>query len=413
MDELDALLKDLQGGKPVDGAAAPAPAAAAAEPAAAVNPAIAGLQQKDSRSSVDDLLADLQSFKPQIKKIESTSAPAPQRASVDELLADLQSTGTLRNSVVRSTPSAADATRPKSGVADLDSVMASLQDFKVEGASRPASMMPAAGGAPAAGGSGKLDSILNSLQSEMTSMGVDTARKGDCAACGKGIVGQVVTALGRTWHVEHFVCFQCRKPLGTTNFFEHESNPYCEKDFHELFSQRCAYCNGPVLDRCIHALGKTWHPDHFFCSQCGKNFEGGGFMERDGKAYCEEDYFNMFAPKCGGCDKAIMADCISALGYQWHPNCFVCAECKKGFNGGSFFEHEGKPFCETHYHAQSGSLCSSCQKPITGRCVTALNKKYHPEHFVCSFCMKQLQKGTFKDENGKPYCHQCHVKLFG
>jgi len=47
-------------------------------------------------------------------------------------------------------------------------------------------------------------------------------------------------------------------------------------------------------------------------------------MEKDGKAYCEEDYFNMFAPKCGGCEKPIMADCITALGRQWHPNCFIC-----------------------------------------------------------------------------------------
>lgn len=407
MDELDALLKDLQGGKAPGGDAAPATAAP-------VNPAIAEAQ-KGPRSSVDDLLADLQSFKPTVKKIETTVAPAPQRASVDELLADLQSTATLKAPANRT--SGIENRKSSGAMTDLDSVMASLNDFKVGGvpaaATATAAPVAAASSTAGAAGSGKLDSILNSLQSEMSSMGVDTARKGDCAACGKPIIGQVVTGLGRTWHVEHFVCFQCRKPLGTTNFFEKDGNPYCEKDFHELFSQRCAYCNGPILDRCIHALDKTWHPDHFFCSQCGKNFEGGGFMERDGKAYCEEDYFNMFAPKCGGCDKAIMSECVNALGYQWHPNCFVCADCKKSFGTGSFYEHEGKPFCEVHYHAQSGSLCSSCQKPITGRCVTALNKKYHPEHFVCSFCMKQLQKGSFKDENGKPYCHQCHIKLFG
>lgn len=48
----------------------------------------------------------------------------------------------------------------------------------------------------------------------------------------------------------------------------------------------------------MNALEKHWHPDHFFCSQCGRHFPPGqGFMEKDGKAYCEEDYFNMFAPK--------------------------------------------------------------------------------------------------------------------
>ena len=39
-------------------------------------------------------------------------------------------------------------------------------------------------------------------------------------------------------------------------------------------------------------------------------------------------------------------------------------------------------------------------------------KKFHPEHFVCAFCLKQLNKGTFKESNDKPYCHDCFVKLY-
>lgn len=54
------------------------------------------------------------------------------------------------------------------------------------------------------------------------------------------------------------------------------------------------------------------------------------------------------------------------------------------------------PYCETHYHAKRGSLCAGCSKPITGRCITAMFRKFHPEHFVCAFCLKQLNKGTFK-----------------
>ena len=59
---------------------------------------------------------------------------------------------------------------------------------------------------------------------------------------------QVVTALGRTWHPEHFSCAHCQKELGTKNFFERDGQPYCEPDYHHLFSPRCSYCNGPILD---------------------------------------------------------------------------------------------------------------------------------------------------------------------
>ncbi|XP_063973629.1 leupaxin-like isoform X1 [Diachasmimorpha longicaudata] len=259
----------------------------------------------------------------------------------------------------------------------------------------------------------QLDSMLGNLQADMSRQGVTTTQKGCCSACEKPIVGQVITALGKTWHPEHFTCTHCREELGTRNFFERENHPYCENDYHNLFSPRCAYCNGPILDKCVTALEKTWHTEHFFCAQCGKQFGEEGFHERDGKPYCREDYFDMFAPKCGGCNRAIMENYISALNSQWHPDCFVCRDCRQKFQGGSFFDHEGLPYCETHYHAKRGSLCAGCHKPITGRCITAMFRKFHPEHFVCAFCLKQLNKGTFKEQNDKPYCHGCFEKLFG
>ncbi|XP_049644778.1 paxillin isoform X4 [Suncus etruscus] len=266
------------------------------------------------------------------------------------------------------------------------------------------------GGPPKPGS--QLDSMLGSLQSDLNKLGVATVAKGVCGACKKPIAGQVVTAMGKTWHPEHFVCTHCQEEIGSRNFFEREGQPYCEKDYHNLFSPRCYYCNGPILDKVVTALDRTWHPEHFFCAQCGAFFGPEGFHEKDGKAYCRKDYFDMFAPKCGGCTRAILENYISALNTLWHPECFVCRECFTPFINGSFFEHDGQPYCEVHYHERRGSLCSGCQKPITGRCITAMAKKFHPEHFVCAFCLKQLNKGTFKEQNDKPYCQNCFVKLF-
>lgn len=53
-----------------------------------------------------------------------------------------------------------------------------------------------------------------------------------------------------------------------------------------------------------------------------------GFHERDGKPYCKKDYFDMFAPRCAGCNQAIMENYISALNSQFHPDCFVCRVSK-------------------------------------------------------------------------------------
>uniref|UniRef100_A0A3Q1K1V4 Paxillin n=1 Tax=Anabas testudineus TaxID=64144 RepID=A0A3Q1K1V4_ANATE len=307
---------------------------------------------------------------------------------------------------------------------ELDELMASLSDFKFillyfclvhvhlqhNGFQLFQIMAQGKGGPPTQ--VNKLDNMLGSLQSDLNKLGVQTVAKGVCGACCKPIVGQVVTAMGRTWHPEHFVCTHCQEEIGSRNFFERDGQPYCEKDYHNLFSPRCYYCNGPILDKVVTALDRTWHPEHFFCAQCGSFFGPEGFHEKDGKAYCRKDYFDMFAPKCGGCARAILENYISALNCLWHPECFVCRECFTPFVNGSFFEHDSQPYCEVHYHERRGSLCSGCQKPITGRCITAMSKKFHPEHFVCAFCLKQLNKGTFKEQNDKPYCHSCFIKLF-
>ena len=171
--------------------------------------------------------------------------------------------------------------------------------------------------------------------------------------------------------------------LGTQNFFEREGRPYCEQDYHGLFSPRsassssspisswssssyprCGYCQGPILDKCISALDQTFHPEHFFCSACGDQFGDDGFHEKDDAAFCKTCYFEQFAPKCGGCNTPITENYISSLNLQWHPNCFVCKECQMPFHDGNFFEHEGFPYCEQHYHALRGSLCAGCHKVL-------------------------------------------------
>ena len=44
----------------------------------------------------------------------------------------------------------------------------------------------------------------------------------------------------------------------------------------------------------------------------------------EGKPYCKRDYYEMFAFKCGGCNKAIVNNVITALKKHWHVECFVC-----------------------------------------------------------------------------------------
>jgi paxillin len=145
-------------------------------------------------------------------------------------------------------------------------------------------------------------------------------------------------------------------------------------------------------------------------------------MEKEGMAYCQEDYYNMFAPKCSVCDQSITSEVISALGTTFHQHCFKCASegCETSLlESGSFYDYNGKPYCERHFHVLRGSLCATCEQPIVGKCLSALGKKFHLDHFVCVHCKKKLTVNSgssavpaFKERQGQPYCIPCHIRNF-
>uniref|UniRef100_A0A8C3NA61 Uncharacterized protein n=1 Tax=Geospiza parvula TaxID=87175 RepID=A0A8C3NA61_GEOPR len=156
----------------------------------------------------------------------------------------------------------------------------------------------------------------------------------------------------------------------------------------------------------LTALGKTWHPEHFTCARCGQELDKGPFFEQGGQAFCEEDYHQAFSPRCAYCASPIREKVVMALEQTWHPEHFFCAHC------GKVFGDEGMPYCELHFHQRQGSICHGCGRPVTGRCITAAGRRYHPEHFVCSYCLGRLHKGTFRERDDKMYCQPCHDKLF-
>lgn len=101
------------------------------------------------------------------------------------------------------------------------------------------------------------------------------------------IIGQCLNALGKTFHPEHFVCIHCNKPFPSgQSFIEYEGDPYCEADYNELFSPRCANCKQAILEKCVQAIGNQYHPEHFTCTGCGKNLVGQNYKEDEGDIYC-------------------------------------------------------------------------------------------------------------------------------
>lgn len=167
-----------------------------------------------------------------------------------------------------------------------------------------------------------------------------------CHKCNEVITQRIITALGKSWHPEHFACRECKNPIVEATFNEKEGEPVCTNCYKLKYSDICAYCHQAITEKTIKALDKTWHEDHFICNgQCGAPLSGTAFYEKNGKAYCKNCFEQMFSAKCAGCSLPISDKTILALDAKWHKDCFKCQTCSKIITSDTFAVENNKPLC--------------------------------------------------------------------
>ncbi|XP_053602554.1 PDZ and LIM domain protein Zasp isoform X12 [Plodia interpunctella] len=173
-----------------------------------------------------------------------------------------------------------------------------------------------------------------------------------CASCNGNIRGPFITALGRIWCPEHFICVNatCRRPLQDIGFVEENGQLYCEYCFEQYIAPACDKCHAKIKGDCLNAIGKHFHPECFNCVYCGKLFGNNPFFLEDGLPYCEADWNELFTTKCFACGFPVEAGdrWVEALNNNYHSQCFNCTVCKKNLEGQSFFAKGGRPFCKIH-----------------------------------------------------------------
>lgn len=251
--------------------------------------------------------------------------------------------------------------------------------------------------------------------------GRDIIYKGPpCSNCGEMIIGQCMTALGKTYHPEHFVCTCCSQPFIGGKFMIHENEPYCDTDYYELFGNKCKNCNDSIRDQYIKAGENYFHPDHFVCSTCGIKLVGKKFKvnEENQDVLCMDchikriDLAQVGNKICAKCLQPIVGEFIVLKGQNMHPEHYRCEECGCAFVGGNCHEFEGALYCTNHYEKLLKKTCAKCRKPILGRGVSAMSRMWHPEHFGCFICECVLNEHSFFEKDGHAYCETHYSALF-
>ncbi|XP_060529916.1 actin-binding LIM protein 3 isoform X3 [Cylas formicarius] len=224
-----------------------------------------------------------------------------------------------------------------------------------------------------------------------------------CQACKKKCSGEVLRVQDKYFHTGCFKCKACGSSLAQGGFFSKDGAYYCTADYQRSFGTKCAACQDYVEGEVVTALGKTYHQKCFTCARCRQPFPSGEKVTYTGKEVlcqkCVQIPVRDATPKssptansvganeCAGCKEDLKeGQVLVALDKSWHIWCFKCHTCGTVLHG-EYMGKDGVPFCERDYQKQFGVKCAYCNRYISGKVLQAGdNHHFHPTCARCSKC---------------------------
>nr|XP_026244942.1 actin-binding LIM protein 1 isoform X18 [Urocitellus parryii] len=223
-----------------------------------------------------------------------------------------------------------------------------------------------------------------------------------CHKCGEPCKGEVLRVQTRHFHIKCFTCKVCGCDLAQGGFFIKNGEYLCTLDYQRMYGTRCHGCGEFVEGEVVTALGKTYHPNCFACTVCKRPFPPGDRVTFNGRdclcQLCAQPMSSSpseaaCSGNCAGCGRDIKnGQALLALDKQWHLGCFKCKSCGKVLTG-EYISKDGAPYCEKDYQGLFGVKCEACQQFITGKVLEAGDKHYHPSCARCSRCNQMFTEG--------------------
>ncbi|XP_056124884.1 actin-binding LIM protein 1 isoform X29 [Rhinichthys klamathensis goyatoka] len=223
-----------------------------------------------------------------------------------------------------------------------------------------------------------------------------------CYKCGEPCKGEVLRVQSKHFHIKCFTCKVCGCDLAQGGFFMKNGEYLCTLDYQRLHGTRCNGCGDFVEGEVVTALGKTYHPTCFVCTVCKRPFPAGDRVTFNGKDCLCQHCVQPVSPtpkdistssNCAGCGRDIKnGQALLALDRQWHLGCFKCKACGKVLSG-EYISKDGSPYCEKDYQIHFGVQCEACHQFITGKVLEAGDKHYHPSCARCSRCNQMFTEG--------------------
>ncbi|KAL3271406.1 hypothetical protein HHI36_021887 [Cryptolaemus montrouzieri] len=156
------------------------------------------------------------------------------------------------------------------------------------------------------------------------------------------------------YHTECFKCHGCNQILADMFYFydKESDNIYCGRDYAKIRGiPRCKACDELIFvkEYCL-AENSTFHVKHFCCFECDKPLAGQNYVMENDQPVCVPCYELTKANKCYACKEVIHPDQQGLQlkdGVHFHAtdDCFACKVCKKALFGAKLLFRKDCLYC--------------------------------------------------------------------
>lgn len=126
----------------------------------------------------------------------------------------------------------------------------------------------------------------------------------------------------------------------------------------------CKYCDTGISSKFIEVEGDYYHPEHFLCAECKKQIEG-SYSKNADNFYHPSCYKKIFHSKCDVCSATLEGEYfVDLYGNKYHPE-----------------------------HLQENSRCDNCDRIICEN-ITGGGKQLNDGRNLCNLCLENSVKSN-------------------
>jgi hypothetical protein len=278
--------------------------------------------------------------------------------------------------------------------------------------------------------SGEVDASLDATNSDLLCVPCNKRRLGEiCATCDAPLLGEYVTALGGKYCKGCLTCFDCSLDLtsGEAQLTRDAAtgDALCVPCNKRRLGEICTTCDEPLLGKYVNVLEGKYHHGCLKCSACAIDMTTRtAHPTRDdatGDVLCTPCDKRRLGEICTTCDEPLIGEYVTALDGKYHRGCLKCSTCGVDLTTDTALPtHDaetGDVLCTPCSKRRLGEICTTCDEPLHGKYVTALDGKYHHGCLKCSTCALDLTTDTAQPtrdaETGDVLCTPCNKRRLG